>query len=206
MMRDLLNSIAYLASYLVGMVGSIFFNHAALAAAPGDDPPFLAAAKKVAKVERGVGPSRAGATSATAIAIDSPPGAVATASAASSRRPVLTDEKAKKMRADTTAAIGENLLCPITYDYMVDPVVANDGHTYERSAILTHLSTKKTSPMDNITVIKTLTTNFSVKSATEKIIESKGVDEETRKAYFTRKNLVLLEVEENPHLYPAGQM
>ena len=32
-------------------------------------------------------------------------------------------------------------LCPITYDLMKDPVVASDGHTYERDA-LTHWFTQ----------------------------------------------------------------
>jgi hypothetical protein len=37
--------------------------------------------------------------------------------------------------------------CPITFDPCVDPVVASDGHTYERDAILTHLSMAGTSPL-----------------------------------------------------------
>ena len=29
----------------------------------------------------------------------------------------------------------DNLLCPITYEIMEDPVIAYDGHSYERKAI-----------------------------------------------------------------------
>ena len=38
------------------------------------------------------------------------------------------------------------LLCPITLSMMGDPVVANDGHSYERAAIATWLATHDTSP------------------------------------------------------------
>jgi hypothetical protein len=45
--------------------------------------------------------------------------------------------------------IADNLKCPITHERMVDPVVASDGHTYERAAIVTWFSLKRTSPMTN---------------------------------------------------------
>ena len=37
--------------------------------------------------------------------------------------------------------------CPITTAVMRDPVVAADGHTYERQAIATWLATHNTSPL-----------------------------------------------------------
>lgn len=37
--------------------------------------------------------------------------------------------------------------CPITLEPIVDGVVASDGHLYERSALLTHLLTRRESPM-----------------------------------------------------------
>ena len=37
-------------------------------------------------------------------------------------------------------------LCPITLSMMGDPVVANDGHSYERAAIATWLETHDSSP------------------------------------------------------------
>jgi hypothetical protein len=39
------------------------------------------------------------------------------------------------------------LMCPITSDIFRKPVVAGDGHTYERSAIVRWLTTKHTSPL-----------------------------------------------------------
>ena len=43
-------------------------------------------------------------------------------------------------------AIRESITCPITGDVMTDPVQGNDGHTYERSAILEWLSRNPISP------------------------------------------------------------
>ena len=35
-------------------------------------------------------------------------------------------------------------MCPITNEMFVDPVVANDGHTYERTAIVKWLEANNT--------------------------------------------------------------
>lgn len=45
----------------------------------------------------------------------------------------------------------EAFCCPITGEIMVDPMVASDGHTYERNAIENWLieMNKNTSPMTN---------------------------------------------------------
>ena len=41
----------------------------------------------------------------------------------------------------------EDFICPITTELMADPVMAADGHAYERTAIERWLATKSTSPM-----------------------------------------------------------
>ena len=43
-------------------------------------------------------------------------------------------------------AIKESISCPITGDVMIDPVQGNDGHTYERAAIIEWLSRNPISP------------------------------------------------------------
>jgi len=43
----------------------------------------------------------------------------------------------------------EDFLCPITHEIMFDPVIAQDGFTYEREAIEKHFTIKKTSPETN---------------------------------------------------------
>ena len=40
-----------------------------------------------------------------------------------------------------------DFICPITTEVMSDPVMAADGHAYERTAIERWLATKSTSPM-----------------------------------------------------------
>ncbi|EOD06267.1 hypothetical protein EMIHUDRAFT_60133, partial [Emiliania huxleyi CCMP1516] len=40
-----------------------------------------------------------------------------------------------------------DFICPITTEVMSDPVMATDGHSYERKQIERWLATKSTSPM-----------------------------------------------------------
>ena len=49
----------------------------------------------------------------------------------------------QSMNMDT---MREAIMCPITGDVMTDPVIGNDGHTYERSAIVEWLSRNPISP------------------------------------------------------------
>ena len=44
----------------------------------------------------------------------------------------------------------ERLQCPITRDLMEDPVIAEDGYTYERSAITRWINDNGTSPLTRI--------------------------------------------------------
>ena len=57
-------------------------------------------------------------------------------------------------------------VCPISHQLMVDPVVAQDGHSYERTEITEWLSRSSESPMDrSIIDNKTLYTNIGLKTA-----------------------------------------
>jgi hypothetical protein len=62
------------------------------------------------------------------------------------------------------AAPPDTFLCPITNEVMDDPVVAADGHTYEREAIETWFRRRNTSPMTNQVIAPTLLPNFLVRS------------------------------------------
>lgn len=64
------------------------------------------------------------------------------ASALSQARSRITELEAEAARVQKLAALGlasvpypDDFCCPITFCRLVDPVVASDGHTYERSAI-----------------------------------------------------------------------
>jgi hypothetical protein len=43
--------------------------------------------------------------------------------------------------------VSEQLVCPITHTIISDPVIADDGYTYEKSAIITWITQKGTSPI-----------------------------------------------------------
>ncbi len=59
----------------------------------------------------------------------------------------------------------DSITCPITQDVMIDPVLAKDGHTYERSAIERSLESSPISPLTRIPMsINDLTTNYGIKA------------------------------------------
>ena len=59
--------------------------------------------------------------------------------------------------------------CPITKEPMIDPISGSDGHTYERSAIITYLSLKTESPLTRQPMtISDLKINYSIKSLCDK--------------------------------------
>lgn len=55
-----------------------------------------------------------------------------------------------------------SLCCPITLQPFNCPVVASDGHTYERDAILTHMATSTLSPLTNGELSTDLVVNYAV--------------------------------------------
>lgn len=88
--------------------------------------------------------------------------------------------------AGADAGINKYIECPITHEKMKDPVVAADGHTYERTAIERWLRYRDTSPLTNAVLShKNLTPNLLIKSLIENqttvTIASKAEDE-ARKA------------------------
>ena len=70
-------------------------------------------------------------------------------------------------------------LCPITTELPLDPVTAEDGHVYERSAIEAWFATRPEpqvkSPMINETMGKKLLPAVQVKSAIEKMVKSGAI-------------------------------
>jgi Mg-chelatase subunit ChlD len=57
-----------------------------------------------------------------------------------------------------------HFICPITQVTMTDPVIAQDGHTYERSAIKEWLKNNDKSPMTREKMGKTLIVNHAMRS------------------------------------------
>jgi len=65
-------------------------------------------------------------------------------------------ESEAKHGRETIEAVLSNLTCPITQEFPYDPVMAGDGHLYEREAIVEHFERSDKSPMTNLSIDKKL--------------------------------------------------
>ena len=73
----------------------------------------------------------------------------------------------------TIAKIAECLICPISRELVIDPILAEDGHSYERDLIETWLQTHNKSPMTNKRMAtKVLYPNHTLKSIASVLRES----------------------------------
>eukprot|EP00929_Paragymnodinium_shiwhaense_P107642 TRINITY_DN7390_c0_g1_i1.p1 TRINITY_DN7390_c0_g1~~TRINITY_DN7390_c0_g1_i1.p1 ORF type:complete len:261 (-),score=33.89 TRINITY_DN7390_c0_g1_i1:260-1042(-) len=64
-----------------------------------------------------------------------------------------------------TVAVPDEFRCPITREIMAEPVIAEDGYTYERSAVVAWFRSRRTSPVTNVQLPSThLVPNFNVRS------------------------------------------
>ena len=64
------------------------------------------------------------------------------------------------------------LRCPISLTFCYDPVIAEDGYTYDRRCIEAHFETKQRSPMTNEPIGKNLTSNLIFKQLSATILEN----------------------------------
>ena len=65
------------------------------------------------------------------------------------------------------------IICPISHDVMLDPVVASDGHTYERAQIEMWLTDHTTSPMTGAALEHTtLTVNIAVRGMVQDFLDA----------------------------------
>ena len=163
---------------------------AAASAAAADSPPIIV---KI-KIEGG----KTETTADTAIPIvESSP--VIQQSSSSSSSSSSADEQVKKARvegavearAEMTKNISKNLTCSITHELMAYPVVAEDGRTYEKSAILSWLSNHTTSPLDPSTTIsaQALFQNRSVADMIEELVATNDmIDVATKAAWQARRD------------------
>jgi len=61
------------------------------------------------------------------------------------------------------AIFRDNLICPIMRNIFMDPVIAKDGHTYERHAIVEWFKINNTSPLTRSEINNELTDNILIK-------------------------------------------
>ena len=100
-------------------------------------------------------------------------------------------EQAQKFRSvckavDDSAA---EFLCPITQELPIDPVMAEDGHTYERSAIEKWLRDKKTSPRTNEAMGERLIPALQVKNAIATMVKSGALSGDKCEAWTKKLEL-----------------
>jgi hypothetical protein len=88
------------------------------------------------------------------------------------------DSESIKLRDDLKhlkkifGTVPEELICPITGEIFIDPVMTCDGHTYEKVAIEAWLIKKKTSPVTNLALEnKNLIPNFVIKQLVKAFYE-----------------------------------
>jgi hypothetical protein len=66
------------------------------------------------------------------------------------------------------ATVPDEYLCPITCEIMVDPVLADDGQTYERKAIVTWIAKNSTSPITQEVISDHLVANRLARASIER--------------------------------------
>ena len=103
----------------------------------------------------------------------------------------------KKMRASIND-VAADLLCPITQELPLEPVIAKDGKIYERNAILEWFSKKDgdaTSPSTGKVIDTELVPAVQVRNTIESLIKSGAIEGELAEAW-TKKLELAKEVKE----------
>eukprot|EP00036_Acanthoecidae_sp_10tr_P002874 CAMPEP_0182948250 /NCGR_PEP_ID=MMETSP0105_2-20130417/59662_1 /TAXON_ID=81532 ORGANISM="Acanthoeca-like sp., Strain 10tr" /NCGR_SAMPLE_ID=MMETSP0105_2 /ASSEMBLY_ACC=CAM_ASM_000205 /LENGTH=730 /DNA_ID=CAMNT_0025088539 /DNA_START=72 /DNA_END=2264 /DNA_ORIENTATION=- len=108
-------------------------------------------------VRPGDGDGAAAAPGAAPLTIESVLEAVLQENAALQRR------MAQRTREPAEADVPPQFLCPILSDVMADPVIAMDGHTYERAAIEAWFQRSDRSPMTNLAIAPVLVPNLAMR-------------------------------------------
>ena len=90
----------------------------------------------------------------------------------------------KRRRCAVEAAFDE-LVCPITQGFPVDPVTAEDGRIYERAAITTWLHQTQRSPWTNQPMGPTLLPALHIKNMLQRMIESGSLEGDRAEAWLT---------------------
>ena len=91
----------------------------------------------------------------------------------------------KKMRASINDAAAD-LLCPISQELPVDPVIAEDGQIYERGAIVEWLSRNATSPITRAPMGTKLLPAVPVRNTIGSLIKSGAIDGELAEEWLEK--------------------
>lgn len=101
-------------------------------------------------------------------------------SAAKKSRPTKSDETPVEAKAPPKKSITDHLICAIMHELPFDPVTAEDGRVYERSAIEAHIKSKRRrelkSPISNEPMGQKLFPAPQIKSLIETLIEHGSIE------------------------------
>tara|TARA_B100000427_G_C15504260_1_gene593246 strand:+ start:103 stop:684 length:582 start_codon:yes stop_codon:yes gene_type:complete len=91
-----------------------------------------------------------------------------------------------------------SLECPITFEIFYDPVIAEDGHTYEKWAILKWFEENNTSPKTNQIIGKCLIPNIALKILIDQINQSQPTPFKYNQEFMNNANMVKNITLQNP--------
>jgi len=108
---------------------------------------------------------------------------------------VVSGQELKRESKDSTAMaviakISEQNKCPITQQLVVDPVIADDGHVYERKAIVKWLARKKSSPKTNKPMRAHLVPAVVARQTVGELVEQGMIDAEASFSFFLERGRV----------------
>jgi hypothetical protein len=84
---------------------------------------------------------------------------------------VVIEKVGNEGKVSLMEKLQSNLICPITREIFMDPVIASDGFTYEREAITGWLGVNKNSPITRALLTETLIPNKHIKMIISEIID-----------------------------------
>ena len=93
-----------------------------------------------------------------------------------------SEEASKKMRKSIND-VAADLVCPITQELPIDPVIAEDGKIYERNAIVEWLGREQTSPVTRARMGVRLPPAIQTRNTIETLIKSGAIEGELAMAW-----------------------
>ena len=102
------------------------------------------------------------------------------------QRLVEAERQDSKRARPTVNSVADEWLCPITRELPSDPVTAEDGHIYERAAIVQWTRKERRSPITGAAMGKRLLPAPKVRNTIEKLVESGLIDADRAAAWKTK--------------------
>ena len=76
----------------------------------------------------------------------------------------LSQQKLLEVEDEDFDDVPKHLVCPLSHSIMKDPVIASDGHTYEKKALEEWIAQKNTSPISRMVLLPQLYPNLQLRN------------------------------------------